>query len=210
MSEVSKYLKLARAAREEKNSEDAKKFYDMVRTDEPDNGEAKFFFQYYSLYEGANKEISTRFLKIVNGLEGTVKMIAESSDTAEEKLTVLRAVVEAYAPMTWSLYRYMCNLTVGSGENRQHVFAPSERTMIRLPGIRGAYTLGNAVEKYFSDSPEGMAIAVIAWKEGVSLDQTFPTKDSKAEEYAAKIQKIDSSYVMPKKAGCVSGNKKQV
>ena len=48
MSEISKYLKLARTAREEDNSEDAKRYYDMVRTEDPENGEAKFFYAYYA------------------------------------------------------------------------------------------------------------------------------------------------------------------
>ena len=60
-----KYLKLARTARDENNGEDAKKFYDMVRVEDPENGEAKFFYQYYSLYEGKNIEIANRFIKLV-------------------------------------------------------------------------------------------------------------------------------------------------
>lgn len=62
MNERNKYLKPARTAREEDNTEDAKKYYDMVRTDDPENGEAKFFYAYYSLYEGKNGEIPQNFL----------------------------------------------------------------------------------------------------------------------------------------------------
>ena len=51
-----------------------------------------------------------------------------------------------------------------------------------------------------------MSIAVLAWKEYVSLAQkwyAYPPK-GEAETYAEKIKKIDASYEMPKKAGCIS------
>ena len=50
--EESKNLKLARMARKENNSEDGKLFYGKVREEDPENVEAKYFYAYYSLYEG--------------------------------------------------------------------------------------------------------------------------------------------------------------
>ena len=50
-------------------------------------------------------------------------------------------------------------------------------------------------------------LAVSAWKEGVSLQQkwyAYKYEGKSAEEYAAKIQKVEPEYVMPKKAGCIS------
>ena len=44
--EENKNLRLARQARAENNSEDAKLFYNKVREDDPENGEAKFFYAY--------------------------------------------------------------------------------------------------------------------------------------------------------------------
>lgn len=51
-----------------------------------------------------------------------------------------------------------------------------------------------------------MNLAVKAWKEYVSLAQKWYAYAPKgdAEIYAAKIQKVEPSYEMPKKAGCVS------
>lgn len=71
-----KYLKLAREARSEGNSEDAKKFYDLVRTEDPENGEAKFFYAYYALYEVTNGEIAKRFTNLCNALKTSVKSFA--------------------------------------------------------------------------------------------------------------------------------------
>lgn len=207
MSEETKYLKLARAAREENNSEDAKKFYDMVRIDDPENGEAKFFYMYYSLYEGKNGEIASRFIKLVNVLDTSVKFIAQSSDTEDEKLKIVKAIVDAYTPMTWSLNRYMNNLKVGSGSNAQRVLPASDIQSACVAGVIGLYDLGDIIENCFPNNSQAMQLAVVVWKEAISLHQkwyAYKYNGKTPDSYAAKIQKFDSSYVIPKKAGCVS------
>ena len=66
--EQSKNLRLARQAKAENNTEDAKLFYNKVREEEPENGEAKYFYAYYSMYEGKNKEIHRRKKKESNDM----------------------------------------------------------------------------------------------------------------------------------------------
>ena len=201
-----KNLKNARAAREENNSEDAKKFYDMVRIDEPENGEAKFFYQYYSLYEGKNGEIPSRFKTLTTTLKSSVRCIAESNESDEEKMSVLSAIVSSFVPMTWSLNRYMNTLFVGSGENRQRVIPSSEISQSCIVGVVALYDLGDSIEKLFSGD-EAMKLAANAWKEGVSLQQkwyAYKYNGKTPEEYTAKIQKVEPEYEMPKKAGCIS------
>ena len=44
--ENNKYLILARQARAEGNSEDAKTYYNKVREENPEDGEAKFFYAF--------------------------------------------------------------------------------------------------------------------------------------------------------------------
>ena len=202
-----KYLKLARTARDENNGEDAKKFYDMVRVEDPENGEAKFFYQYYSLYEGKNIDIANRFIKLVNAIGSSIMMIAESSDSDADKLATVKAIVNAYVPMTWSINRYMNNLTVGSGSDRQRVLSASDINSACQTGVIGLYNLGDAIEKHFGDKPEAMTLAATAWKEGVSLQQkwyAYKYDGKTPEEYTAKIQKVEPDYVMPQKAGCIS------
>ena len=205
MSE-NKYLRLARVARDEDNGEDAKKFYDMVRVEDPDCGEAKFFYQYYSLYEGKNGEIASRFIKLVNVLNSSVKMISESSDTEEDKLETVKAIVNAFTPMPFSINRYMNNLTIKVGNETKRVLSNADIKSACETGVIGLYNLGDAIEKYFGSTPAAMNLAVKAWKEGVSLQQkwwAYKYAGKTVEEYGAKIQKIDSSYEIPKKGGCL-------
>ena len=202
--QTSKYLKNARMAREANNTEDAKRFYDMVRTDDPENAEAMFFYQYYALYEGKNGEIPSRFKTLTNSLISSVKFLAASED--EDAMEVLEAIVSAFVPMTWSLNRYMNSLFVGSGDQRQRVIPASDIGRACEDGVVALYNLGDLiVEKFQGDKAK--TIAVTAWKEGVTLQQkwySYKYNGKTAEEYASKIQTVEPEYIMPKKAGCIS------
>ena len=107
--EETKYLRLARQARQENNSEDAKNFYNKVREEDPENGEAKFFYAYYSLYEGTNGELPTRFVNLFKVVNGSVRMIKESEEEEAEKMKLLEEIVNAITPEVWAENRYMNN-----------------------------------------------------------------------------------------------------
>ncbi len=203
-----KYLQLARTARAEQNSEDAKKYYDMVRTDDPTNAEAKYFYAYYALYEGANKDIGTRFSTLCNGLSSTILALATSDNSADEKVEILQAICDSFVPLTWTLNRYMNKLTVGSGSNTQHVLPASMIQGVCRNGIMALYNLGDTIAKNLNGAlSNAMTCAVACWKEGVLLQQKWYSvvKDKTLPEtYASKIKNIEPNYEMPKKAGCIS------
>ena len=93
--EESKNLKLARQARAENNSEDAKLFYSKVREEDPENGEAKFFYAFYSIYEGKNVEIPKRFSNLCTVLSSSINLIKESSLSKEEQIKSIEEIVNA-------------------------------------------------------------------------------------------------------------------
>ena len=200
--EESKNLSLARQAIEENNTEDAKVFYLKVRKEAPENGEAKFFYAYCCLYEGKNKEIPSRFSNLCKVVKPSVNYIKESGAFKEEQLQTLNRIVNNFVPETWSLNRYMnhqntSNITIFN--NSDIVFCSKE-------GMRTLKELGDEIEKLYFCDEEGKRLAVIAWKEYVSLSQKWFAYAVKgdAELYAAKIKKVEPSYEMPKKAGCIS------
>lgn len=197
--EDNKYLKLARQAREEDNTEDAKRFYDMVRTEDPENGEAKFFYAYYALYEGKNMEIPTRFANLCKILMPSIKRLIESEN--EEKEKIITDIVNAFVPQTWNLNRYMNHQKVGTGNNRKCIFEAREIGAVSENGMQVLYELGDFLEanSYFS-------LACVAWKEAISLQQKWYSSGTKGdpEKYTEKVKKYEPSYEMPKKAGCIT------
>lgn len=211
--EDNKYLTLARQARADGNSEDAKTYYNKVREDDPENGEAKFFYAYFALYEGKNVEIPQRFGNVCQAVFSAVKMVKSSTAPVAEQYATISEIVNAFLPMTWTLNRYMNNKNRETkvGDSYVKVFDQSSITSSCKKGMFAIRDLGNELESIYGGDADAMAIAVLAWKEYVSLAQkwyAYPPK-GEAEIYAEKIKKIEPSYEMPKKAGCISFSDKK-
>lgn len=206
--ENNKYLILARQARVEGNSEDAKTYYNKVREEHPDDGEAKFFYAFYALYEGKNGEIPQRFANVCQVVFSAIKMVKNSDAPVAEQYATISEIVNAFIPETWSLNRYMNNKNHETkiGDSYVKVFDHSAIVSTCKNGMFALRDLGNEIEKLYESDAGAMAIAVLAWKEYVSLAQKWYAYAPKgeAEVYAEKIKKIDPSYEMPKKAGCIS------
>ena len=207
--EENKNLKLARQARAENNSEDAKLFYGKVREEDPESGEAKFFYAYYSLYEGTNGELPKRFSNLCNVLTTSIRMVKESGAEKAEQLKIIEEIVKCFVPETWAENRYMNNKNTG---RQVPLFSAGAITSVCKEGMNALKALGDQVSELYVADPECTRIAVIAWKEYVSLAQKWYSYATKGEPeiYAEKIKKVDPSYEMPKKAGCISlANKKE-
>ena len=254
--EESKNLRLARQARAEDNSEDAKLYYSKVREEDPENGEAKFFYAYYSLYEGTNGELPKRFDNLCNVVESSINMIKKSSMSKEEKIKSIEEIVNAFSPETGAEISYMRHKNIENrvGESYVTVFEDSAIKSVYLAGIAALENMGNqvgnlydndaeckkiasiiwedyilAITKWYSyrrtseeirptltrlkeigdqlgEVPEYKYVAVLAWSKFVKLAQQFYAyvEKGEAEKYAEKIKKLDPSYVMPKKSGCIS------
>lgn len=206
--EGNKYLILARQARAENNSEDAKLYYGKLRENEPENAEAKFFYAYYSMYEGTNGELPTRFANLCKSLNSSLQMVKWASVSEEEQLTCINEIVSAFVPETDSINRYMNakNREEKVGDSYVRVFDVSSITSSCKVGMQATRDLGDEIVKLYPNNNQANKIAVIAWKEYVALAQKYYAQAPKgeAETYAEKIKKIEPAYEMPKKAGCIS------
>ena len=97
------------------------------------------------------------------------------------------------------------------GNTYVRIFSVSEISNCSKIGLRAVRDLGDRIDQLYKGDPIAQKYAVSAWKEYVSLAQTWYAYAPKgeAEAYAEKIKKIEPSYVMPSKAGCISFGKKQ-
>ena len=209
----SNYLKLAREARSENNTEDAKLYYGKVREEDPESGEAKFFYAFYTLYESTNGELPKKFINLCSSLSTAIKLIKKSSETKEEQLKTIEDIVDIFVPETWSFNRYMNNKNHEDkvGDSYITVFEASEIAEVSRAGMKALKDLGDQLENLYAGDPKCKQLAVVAWKEYVSLSQKWYAWAVKgdAEIYGEKIKNVDPSYEIPKKAGCISfANKK--
>lgn len=89
-------LSLARRARIEKNSEDAKKYYELALIENPNSWESAFYSMYYKTMESSFVEMSSALPKFNNRLVSTVVLLLsedspESPDRVKEILKDLVA-----------------------------------------------------------------------------------------------------------------------
>ena len=218
MENQNKYLLLARQAREENNAEDAEKYYDMVRTEDPTNAEAKFFYSYYHMYCGKKREATHNYLTLCKGIEGTLKMIIASEDGVEEKKNLVRAILNCTMNAYVDAESISSELSEGRIIEIQEAYIKAEETAIKMYtdklgedvefakilfniklskpfANRGvAYSRwGDEIESKWSSDPELMAKAIDFWKK----DVRYMSDENKKAEYVAKIQKYDPTYVLP-------------
>lgn len=198
--QTEKYLKLARRAREENNTEDAKKYYDLLRDEDPDNAEARCFYPVYRLWDGKKGEWYNNFMDLCSAVPSAIRAVAESELSSEEKVTLLADYFAEVENLPFKCNRILNEIN-HEGSHTSQIRSSGQA------GMQMLYNFGDNVEKYFASDAEAMKTAVKAWKAGVyrqqqwygmGLDKSLP------ETYCAKIQKLDPSYEMPKKAGCIS------
>ena len=189
-----KYLTLARQARADGNTEDAKLYYGKLREEMPEDAEAKFFYAYFAMYEGKNGEIPKRFETVCKALFSSISLVKASEQSAEDKLSVINEIVSAFVPETWALNRYMNkkNHETKVGNSYVTVFEMTTVINVSKMGMKSLCKLGDEIINAFGSGKEVGDIAVIAWKEYVSLCQKWyawaPKGD--ADAYAEKIKKF--------------------
>lgn len=207
-----KYLKLARQARAEDNTEDAKKFYDMARTEDPENVEAKFFYAYYNLEDAINRDVPNKFTDYCKVAVACVTKLKEVEMEESEKIELLTTIVQTHTVTAFSTFSYISSKS--SGETA--IYSPQQRNAARQSAYLSLINTAENIEKAFAGNEEAIALAVLCWKKIVTHpmmnSQYFFTsgknkEESKAkwEEVVAKIHKVDPSFNAPQPKKCVIG-----
>ena len=107
-----KYLTLARRAREEENKEDAKNYYQMAKTEDPDNAEARFFAPFYDLLTSKNGEVYSKFTNFCKVLTPVAKAVISSADSEEEKTELLKLQIISTKNMVREQLKYSLRILI--------------------------------------------------------------------------------------------------
>ncbi len=195
--QIEKYLTLARRAKSENNSEDAKKYYDMVRTEDPENKEARFFYPYYRLWEATKGEWYRAYIDFCNAGINLIKSLRnEDAALVPELFDAVKTLPASASKVQMDLFKTGANQTQYNTQNKH----------CQKVGIEFMYRFGDEIEKNFKGT-DTVEIAVDAWKQGVTYQQQWPycgADKASVEAYTEKIKKYDPNFVPAKKAGCIS------
>ncbi len=90
--DIEKYLQLARTAIQEDNAEDVVRFYDFVKTEDPTNFEAKFFYAYYKIFNSKKIEVPNFYCTFIKVVGPSIKLLKNSELSIEDQTKFLVAI----------------------------------------------------------------------------------------------------------------------
>ena len=194
--QLEKNLTLARRAREEGNAADAKRFYDLVRNEDINNIEARFYYSYYNMLSGTKGNALSATKQLFKVTDSILESFSQAEKTNEEVLKELTFCGEIFTPISSSIDIIFNTAQSIGGDNIDGV----------RDTIRYSYSFADKIHEIFSENEKGIELSVLAWK-NVLLKQanlgngyySFIVAELKPEfdEYTAKIQKYDPSFVAP-------------
>ncbi len=198
---LEKYLKAARTAIGDNDKENAKKYFEMAYTEDPTNAEAKFFNSFCNVVNSKKGEVASKFISFCGGVPSCIKLVFEADVSDSEKSKLLSEMFDYAKNFPKTIFTTVESLVNAKVVSYDHL------KRVAQEGVKMLYAFGDAVEQYFSSNSEAMKTGIEAWKAGISLQQQWPPlygiDKTLPEKYTAKVKKFDSSYEMPKKAGCI-------
>ena len=200
--ELSNLYQLARRARENNNSENAAKYYDMVLVKDPNSWEANFYSVYYESMSCKIAQIQSAAIK-VNNCEDTVLSLIKDSITDPDELykaidTICADLIEISNMLFYAAKNHYDGINYQIKNNYQQEYLNNccaARDIL--------YNFGDYVIQYFGDI-YGASIAAPCWKVAINqhkiLLPSFKNKDiniNNINSYVNKIKKYDPNYVAP-------------
>ena len=198
---------LARQARESNDSENAIKYYEMIRQEDPKNWEAFFFFVYYRATENT-RDYSKTALSLTSCIKTVFNMIKNTSDSEDDKKTHVSEVA-----------KHVLNIGTILGRAARHSFdvAGTKHPLLNENLIASAARIGedvlkvadlflscaDLIERDYSEDIEFVRKnACELWKSGIEIwKYTYSIYDDHASRYnrmkntyVPKIAKYDSNY----------------
>lgn len=211
----SKYIKLAREAKSENNIEDAKKYYDMAKVDDPENPEPKYYYSFFKLKDSMNKDVPNNYVDYLNVASNIVKKIKNSSLSDDEKIELLRNIVIDHANITVLI----CDLIYRNSQGETRIFDTkiyNNSVRLTVPQLEA---MGDQIIQEFGENEEAQKLATKCWKaifvranwkQWYYYQSVTGNRVASAEKFESlikKIQKIDSSFTSEKPKAVQCGNK---
>ena len=192
---------LARRAKDENNSENAQKYYEMIVIEDPSSWEANFYSVYYQSMGCKIAGIQTAAIRVNNCEENVLNLIKTNLSEEEQKKAVEEISVNLIIISTM-LFNAAKNHYDGIGYQIKANY--TQEFLNNGCAARDIlYNYGDLVIKHFGES-FGETVAVPCWKLGIDqhckMMTHFAQKEqnkSIIESYGEKIRKYEQGYITP-------------
>lgn len=201
--ELSNLYQIARRAKNDNNSENAAKYYDMILIKDPTSWEASFYLVYFKALSCTIAKIRSAAVSVSNCLDTVLSLIKEHVQSREEQISAVKDIKTHCLNISSVLYHAAKNHYDGIGFEIRDNYT-QEMVDNCFASLRILYNLGDYVEEFFGDYEELHKVSIESWRNGIDyhfgLMKYLVNKELNKEEiehYAQKIQKYDSSYKPP-------------
>ncbi len=184
MATLENLYELARRARENKNVEDAAKYYEMALLEDPNSWEAQFYSIYYKARQSKIFEIESAASRVKNCLNSVVRLLQENVAEEERFVAVLElsgSALEIAALLHSATHSHYSN--IGASIRAEYAQEYERR---KLACAELCYELGEVIERYFGQDRKYDKLIVNAWKTGNSYSRV------KGEEYEKRLFPYDT------------------
>jgi len=196
--ELKNLYEIARRSKDNNNSENALKYYDMIVVKDPSSWEANFCVVYYRAMSCKIAEIRSAAYSVANCLDSVCILIKENVQDAADKNKAIKDIfVDCFV---------IADMLSNAAKNHYESIDIQIQSKFMQEYINNAvaardimYVLGNAIILYFGED-KGLSAAE-AWKKGIIIHSQFIKylQDKQANldminEYTEKIKKYDISY----------------
>ena len=204
---------LARQAKESNDAENAVKYYDLIKQEDPSSWEACFYNVYFRATETKIMYIASAAHSIDNCLPTVFNLIKNKDENIELKklhagevalrVVQLCALLDASAKKTFidSWDRNFGKYTGSSDTCTKYSLEYADRAFASADAL---FTCGNLIERDYSSDSQMIEMACSCWKTGINIwkniyalyDNHATRYESIKTQYVCKLEKYDPEYVL--------------
>ena len=202
--ELANLYQIARRAKDDNNSFNAAKFYEMILIKDPASWEASFYTVYFHAWDCTIAEIRSAAISVSNCQNTVLSLIRNYVSDRNEQIKALSEVVNRCNTISSVMFNAAMSHYLGINEEIRKTYI--QEMADRCSAARNiSYNIGNNIDTIFFDYPEHQMLSVEAWKLGIKehsqLVQYYQDKEkaqNTIKQYVEKIQLFDPSYAPPK------------
>ena len=198
-NELANLYQIARRAKNDNNSENAAKYYDMILIKDPTSWEAAFYVVYFKAMECTVAQIHSAAISVNNCEDSVLALIRDYVPEANQQDAVAEVVMSSMQ---------IAYILAGGAKRYYEETAPDIRSKYvreyidRVLAAKDIlYTCGTQIESIWGNQKDIMLYAVNAWEAGIDLHTNIlPHLYDKSRNreiivsYAKKIMEYDPAY----------------
>ena len=189
------YYTLARRAKESNNAEDAEKYYDLIREENPDDWEANFFSGYYKALQCKVGEICYAAQAFTGCVHSSLVLIEENIQDDTERINAVKTVSDYMLQISKMLLAtYSKHYSTNQFKSKEEKLAVNQQ----CTQIKKSYYM-DLMEIFRDDKAVANGFVIPTFKEKIAEPGFIVSDDWQAiyRGFESYIQKYESEYHLP-------------